>query len=346
VGTAFSNVKGIVSYQDAQTPFAPETNPQNVYSSLTGLFTTGTTTPTDYKVLQGNSIMDLVKGDLDALKRQPMSSADLGKVSDWQALLRQTEIKVVSAACNADSATTLGINSTTVKAAAARDIATAFTTGGDMMIDLMALTMMCDANRVMILQWPGFVTFKWDGINHTYDHHSLSHRNGSVAVGGTCVSGVLDMIAQIDNWYAGRFAKLVGLIDSIKEGDRTMLDNSAVMWLPELADGNAHNNNNLPIVIAGSAGGYLKQGASVNLATGTLGTGNSEASCSGTSTDVGFNTGSSTGNLPLNKLHVTLLNALGWQLPNWQPVTSFGTMDTSDVTKGITNPGELTALKA
>jgi hypothetical protein len=190
------------------------------------------------------------------------------------------------------------------------------------------------------------VTFKWDGINHTYDHHSLSHRNGSVAVGGTCVSGVLDMIAQIDNWYAGRYAKLVGLIDSIKEGDRTMLDNSAVMWLPELADGNAHNNNNLPIVIAGSAGGYLKQGASVSLATGTLGAGNSEASCSGTSTDVSFNTGSNTGNVPLNKLHVTLLNALGWQLPSWQPVTSFGTMDTSDVTKGITNPGELTALKA
>jgi hypothetical protein len=56
VVTAFSNVKGIVSYQDAQTPFAPETNPQNVYSSLTGLFTSGTTTPADYRVLQGNSI--------------------------------------------------------------------------------------------------------------------------------------------------------------------------------------------------------------------------------------------------------------------------------------------------
>ena len=58
-----------------------------------------------------------------------------------------------------------------------------------------------------------------------------------------------------------------------------MLDNSVVMWLPELADGNAHNNNNLPIVIAGSAGGYLKQGVSMNLDTKTLGTGNSEASC-------------------------------------------------------------------
>jgi hypothetical protein len=347
VGSAFNNVKGVLSYQSAETPYLPETKVTNVYKGLTGVYSTGTTTqPTDWKALQANSIMDLVKSDLDSFKRLNMSMADQKRVADWQALLRQTEIKVVSAACNADTATALGINDANVKSASATDLATAFTKGGDMMIDLIALTMMCDTNRVIVLQWPGFVTFKWDGINHTYDHHSLSHRNGSAAVGGTCVDGVIDMIGQIDNWYAGKYAKLVGLIDSIKEGDRTMLDNSAVMWLPELADGNAHNNNNLPIAIAGSMGGYLKQGVSVNVDSKTLGTGNSEASCSGTSTDVGFNTGSNTGNVPLNKLYVTLLNGLGRNLPSWQTVSTFGTMDTSDVTKGITNPGELTTLKA
>jgi hypothetical protein len=345
VGNAFANVKGIVSYSAANTPYSPETNPANVYKTLSGAFVTGApTTAADYRVSQGNSIMDLVKGDLDAFKRLNMSSADQQRIDDWQALLRQTEVKVVSAACTSANATALGITDATVKAAGGRDTATAFTMGGDMMIDLIALTMMCDMNRVMILQWPGFVTFTWDGMNHQYDHHGLSHRNGTVAVGGTCAAGVLDMIAQIDNWYAGRYAKLVGLIDGIKEGDRTMLDNSAVMWLPELADGNAHNNNNLPIVIAGSSGGYLKQGVSVDLDTKALGVGNSEASCA-TGTTVSFNTGSSTGNVPLNKLHVTLLNALGATNAG-APFTQFGTMDTSDVTKGITNPGELTALKA
>ena len=201
-----------------------------------------------------------------------------------------------------------------------------------MMMQLIALTMMCDANRVMLMQWPGFAKFTWDGMAHQYDHHGLSHRNGSAAVGGTCVPGVIDMIGQIDNWYAARYVKLVSLIDSIKEGDRTMLDNSAVMWLPELADGNAHNNNNLPIVIAGSAGGYLKQGVSVNLDTKTLGTGNSEASCVA-GTDVGFNTGSNTGNVPLNKLYVTLLNAIG-ATNNGAPITQFGLVDTNDVAEG------------
>jgi hypothetical protein len=260
-------------------------------------------------------------------------------------LLRQTEVKVVTAACNAESASALGITDASVKAAGGFDTTTAWTKGGDLMLSLIALTMMCDYNRVIVMQWPGFVTFKWDGMDHQYDHHGLSHRNGSVAVGGTCAPGVIDSINQIDNWYAGKYTKLVSLIDSIKEGDKTMLDNSAVMWLPELADGNAHNNNNLPIVIAGSAGGYFKQGQSINLDTKTLGTGNSEASCTATSDSVGFNTGSNSGNVPLNKLHVTLLNAIGAK-DNGQPFTKFGTMDTSDVAKGITNPGELTALKA
>jgi hypothetical protein len=344
-GNAFKNVKGIVSYQAANTPYTPESNPKNVYTTLSGLFQTGTPTAADYRVAQGNSILDLVRGDLTTLRNLNMSQADKLKLDAWTQLLRQVEIKVVSAACNANNATSLGLTTTTT---GARQSGTAaqFTTGGDLMINLIALTMMCDSNRMIILQWPGFVTFTWDGMAHTSDHHGLSHRNGSAAVGGTCAANVIENIGQIDTWYAGRYSKLVHLIDSIPEGSGKMLDSSMVMWLPELADGNAHNNNNLPIVIAGSAGGYLKQGQSINLDTRTLGTGNSEASCSMGNTSVGFNTGTNTGNVPLNKLHVTLLNALGRNLPNWQPVTTFGTMDTNDVNKGITNPGELTALKA
>jgi len=348
VGSAFANVKGILSYSDAATPYSPETNPKNVYSTLTGLFTTGTTTAADYKVLQGNSILDLCKADIDTLAGMNMSAADKQSLANWKDLMRSTEIKVVSAACNADSATSLGISSTTVQAATARDTATAFKAGGDMMINLIALTMMCDANRVIILQWPGFVTFTWDGMMHTSDHHGLSHRNGSVAVGGTCAANVIDNINQIDQWYAGRYSKLVHLVNGIQENGVSMLDNSMVMWLPELADGNAHNNNNLPIVIAGSAGGYLKTGQSINVDTKTLGTGNSEASCTNGNTTVSFNTGSSTGNVPLNKLYVTLLNALGKNVTGFTPQTTFGVTDNSNSNGagGFTSPGELTALKA
>jgi hypothetical protein len=348
VGSAFANVKGIVSYSDSATPYTPETNPNNVYKTLTGLFSSGTTTAADYKVLQGNSILDLCKADLDTLSGMNMSQADKTHLSNWKDLMRSTEIQVVSAACNATNATTLGITSSSISSAMARDTATAFTKGGDMMINLIALTMMCDANRMIVLQWPGFVTFTWDGMMHTSDHHGLSHRNGSVAVGGTCAANVIDNINQIDQWYAGRYSKLVHLINGIQENGVSMLDSSMVMWLPELADGNAHNNNNLPIVIAGSAGGYLKTGQSINVDTKTLGTGNSEASCTNGNTSVGFNTGSNTGNVPLNKLYVTLLNALGRNVSGFTPQTTFGVTDNSDNNGagGFKNPGEIASLKA
>ena len=273
--------------------------------------------------MQGKSILDICRADIDTLSGQGLSQADTVALAQWKDLMRDAETKIVTtAACTADNATALGITSATRDGGGrARHWRPPSRKGGDMMINLIALTMMCDANRVIILQWPGFVTFSNipttmpDGTTvmmmHTSDHHGLSHRNGSVAVGGTCAANVIDNIAQIDSFYAGKYSKLVHLINGIQEGGGSMLDNSMVMWLPELADGNAHNNNNLPIVIAGSGGGYLKQGQSINVDTKTLGTGNSEASCANGNTSVGFNTGSNTGNVPLNKLYVTLINALG-----------------------------------
>jgi hypothetical protein len=276
--------------------------------------------------------MDLCRADLESFKRLNMSAADRRKVDDWQSLLRETEKPIVTAACNAENAAALGITDANVKTASARgNSGTAFMQGGDMMINLIALTMLCDTNRVIILQWPGFVTFNFDGIAHMYDHHGLSHRSGTNAVGGTPLPGVEDMIWEIDRWYGKRYGKLVSLIDSISEGGKTLLDNSMVMWLPELADGNAHANDNLPIVIAGSGGGYLKQGVSVPLATTT------------TPPPRGGG-GFGNGGTPLNKLHTTLLNALGRNIPGWQPVPSFGLWDNN--TGGITNPGELDLIKA
>lgn len=348
VGFAGSGVKQVLSYSAAREPYTPETNPRNVYNSLTGLFQ-GDETEADYRVKRGESVIDLVSEDLQSFKRLNMSAADQKRIDDWLQLLRETEQRVIPATCNLETAIALGITDQAMNAAAGSgfgrvDTATAFTLGGDMMIRLIALTMMCDNNRSIVMQWPGFVTFGWDGISHQYDHHGLSHRNGSNDVGGTCVAGVIESIDEIDRWYAGRYVQLVSLLESVTEAEGTLLDSCACMWLPELADGNAHNNNNLPIVIAGSAGGYLQQGRSVNLAGGTLGTGNSEAGC-GSGSSVSLGTGSSGGNVPLNKLYVTLLNAVGSALPDWQPVTTFGTWD-SNSGPGITNPGELTALKA
>ena len=343
--------------------------------------TPGPTMPAavDYHVKRGQSAIDMVRGDLGRLQKLKMSSSDQGRIQNWLDLLRDTEVGVggmtgggggmtaMPAACTSATATALGITADALKAASPtgkitggttsfgappapgnnegdNNLATSFTKGGDMMMNLIALNMVCDANRVFVFLYPGYVVYNWDGMAFTHDHHGLSHRTGDNSMGGTCgVAGVLDQLNSIDQWLAGKFAKLVGLLDSIQEGGGTMLDNTATMWLSELSDGAAHNINNLPILIAGGAGGYLKQGAAVNVesATKNIDNGNSDGSCANGGS-IG-NTGSSGGNVPINKLYVTLMNAVGCT-DSGGKVTKFGVMDGTNATAGISNPGEVTTL--
>ncbi len=365
VGFGGDGVKQVLSYSASRTPYVPETNAANVYSSLTGLFV-GDQTEADFRVARGESIIDLVSDDLNTFKNLNMSGADQRKVDDWLAVLRSTEQVVIPASCNQASADSLGLSEASIPSGGFGGVSHE---DSSVMFNLIALTMMCDANRSIIMQWPGYATF--DFLGHTIDHHGLSHRVGSAATSGTCVSGVIDRIDEIDNWFAGKYAELVNMLDNIEEGEGTMLDNCACMWLPELADGNAHNNNNLPIVIAGSCGGYLQQGVSVNLDGAELGdgpnqTGDSEAACQteGEMVSSTSGTGSRGGNVPLNKLYVTLLNALGQGIPDWTPIDSWGVSDAGggfgssvpDFTtdgagnitggQGINDPGELTGIKA
>ena len=128
-------------------------------------------------------------------------------------------------------------------------------------------------------------------------------------------------------------------------------DYGATVYKLESPDGGDIGRGWAPPFTGGQASYFLglnrgKQGISVNLdaKSKTLGTGNSEASCS-TGTDVGFNTGSNGGNVPLNKLYVTLLNGLG-ATDNGAPITRFGVADSGNLDAGITNPGEFPALKA
>jgi hypothetical protein len=299
-----------------------------------------------------------------------MSKADSQRLSDWKDLLRATETGIMTGTpgmCTKPAAEGMPFNVTQTAVTAGsptgkitlgsvlgnrpdaegdKNLATSFTLGGDLMLNLIALTLICDMNRSIILLYPGYVTFNWEGIMHTHEHHGLSHRTGDFGVGGACkVDGVLDMIHAIDKWYASKYAKLVGLLDSISEGGGKLLDNTATMWLPELSDGAAHNLNNLPIIVSGSLGGYLKQGQVVNVDSGNPDFGKSSSTCTNGG-NIGF-TGSSGGNVPINKLYCTLMNGLGCTedgTPTGGKVTKFGQFDGMGASGGITNPGEVTKL--
>jgi hypothetical protein len=377
VGNLGENTPSAVSYSAAEENFPGVGSPAQVFSSLTGLFKDDQPmSPDTYQAIRGKSVIDLVKTDLETLERFDMSLADKQKLAAWKELLHQTGGMVASAQCNEELALQLGLTRENVDsiggaAGMATDAVTSKITDtldvADIYSSVAVLSAMCDYNRVIFLKYPGNYIFR--GLGQENENHNLSHRIGNAGMQGTCVGGVLDMLQALDDYYARKFAHLVGLLDGINEGEGKLLDNCAAVWFQEMSDGNAHNLNNLPIVQAGSCGGYFKTGWAVNVEDGapTMSNGNSELLCADGASDEVNGTTQSTGtpatvaNAPINKYYVGLMNALGVKAGSdgyplkggMAEVTHFGRYDkTEDFVGGgtkpakINSPGAFDALKA
>jgi hypothetical protein len=363
-----------ISYSASQTPYAGVGLPSQVLSELTGLFVDGPPSPDSHAVARGKSILDVVKADLETFERLDMSASDKLKLAAWKELLHSTGTVMASAQCKQEVAVALGATEEDVAAFGAQTAADTLSTkldgtmldGADLYSNVAALAAVCHANPVIVLKYPAGHIFSGLGIDH--DHAGLSHRTGSGSLSGSCVAGVLDLLARIDAFHAQKFARLVGLLDGIDEGDGTVLDNSAAVWFQQMSDGYAFNLNNLPIVQVGSAGGYFKTGGAVNVDDGSaeLTRGNSEYYCSREGDLVGpmeqlTGTPPELANAPINKYFVNLMNALGvrggadgFPAKDGQgEVTHFGRYDrTEDFIGGgihppmIHSPGGFDALRA
>jgi hypothetical protein len=357
-----SNTQSVISFDQPNRIFPGVGSPTQVYNNLTNLFGQGAMSPDTYKVARGKSVIDIVRDDLNTLQRVNMSQSDQKKLADWVDLLHQTS-GAVSAQCTADSATALGLTSQSVQGAGGGGLSVDISKVAPLMMDLAVLTAICDSNRVIFLKMPPNYVFSNLGL--TQESHGLSHRIGSANMGGACVSGVLDMLHKIDLFYAQQFAFLVGKLNGVSEGTGTLLDNTATVWLQEMSDGNSHNLNNLPILQAGSCGGYFKTGWAVNVegAKADLTAGHSDDDCKDGQSPFGsldsLGTPPAQASMPINKYYCNLMNAIGVKADatgfpvkgGTQEVTHFGKYDDSKLFNTsepaqISNPGEYTALRA
>jgi len=377
-GSRDNNQTGI-SFSAREEPFPGIGEPDQVYSTLTGLFQSGEApTPDDYAAIKGQSIIDLVKDDLETLERFDMSGSDRAKLEAWKELLHFTG-GVVTQACTAQQAEMLGLVASEVSGTRGGIGGTDSVAGmvndtmdwADVFSALAALSAACDANRVIVVKYPGNYVFRGlttsTGSAISMENHNASHRIDGAGMGGACAGGVMDILNSIDQFYVRKFANLVRYLNSIPEGAGTVLDNSAAVWFQELSDGNAHNLNNLPIIHAGNCGGAFWTGGAINVDGGTadLALGDSDKYCNGTN-DIPFGSVTDTGTpgnvavAPINKYFCNLLNAIGVKADGTgfpteggqEAVTHFGMYDnTADFFGGgtaepkINSPGEFAELK-
>jgi hypothetical protein len=127
------------------------------------------------------------------------------------------------------------------------------------MADLMVLAFQTDVTRV------GTFVLCNEGSNRPYGfigvpegHHDLSHHGNDAKK--------LAKIKQINTFHVSQLAYLLTKLKAIKEGDGTLLDHCMIAYGSGNSDGNRHNHDDLPILVAGRAGGTIKTGRHMRLA--------------------------------------------------------------------------------
>jgi hypothetical protein len=123
-----------------------------------------------------------------------------------------------------------------------------------LMLDMMVLAFWTDSTRVSTFMFGNGVSpknFSWlEGVNG--GHHEISHHKND--------KSALEMYARINRWHVEQFGYMLDKMSAIKEGSGTLLDNSMLLFGSCMRDGNSHNPHNLPLVLAGKAGGTISGG--------------------------------------------------------------------------------------
>jgi hypothetical protein len=123
-----------------------------------------------------------------------------------------------------------------------------------LMLDMIALAFQTDTTRVTTFMFNNEVSnqdFSFiEGV--AGGHHSISHHQNR--------EDQLRQYQLINKWHVAQYAYLLRKLQSLKEGDGTVLDNSMVLFGSGLRDGNTHNPHNLPLLLGGGAGGRIATG--------------------------------------------------------------------------------------
>lgn len=304
VGNRGGGVLGHISYTGSEQPVTGENNPWLAYRDLMGLGGLDDEARARL-VARRESVLDLVGEEFQRLQSRDLSQSDRQKLDMHFSAIRDLETGMGDdgLVCELDPARAAEIEG--IGPDITRDAE--FKRVGRMQMDILAMAIACGATRAATLQWgsgAGGPTFTWDGMSHEYNHHKLSHGNTADDCSGGEVEGYEQMLADIDTWFAGEFKYLLDRLSAYEEGEGTVLDNSACVWMNELSDGKGHDYRDLPYVIAGSCGGYLRQGEYVKVTAEP-----------DPLNDV---------DVPHNMLLTTLLNAVGATAPDGGPVTRFG----------------------
>ncbi len=227
-----------LSWKDPETPLSVEVNPRSVFERLFG--TVDPSLPADVRArraLYRKSILDQTKASTEQLLGS-LGPADRRKMDEYLTGIREVETRI--AAAERDPVTPPSEKPSGIPFDYSEYV--------KLMFDLQVIAFQSDLTRVatMMLGREGSVrTYPEIGVPDP--HHPLTHHRGH--------PDFIEKVTKINTFHVELFAGFLKKLKATPDGEGSLLDHSAILYGSALSDGNAHSNFDLPLVLAGHAGG-------------------------------------------------------------------------------------------
>ena len=232
-----------LSWRTPDMPLAVEVNPRSLFERLFG--TVDPSLPADVRArraLYRKSILDQTRDDAQHLMTE-LGPDDRGRMEQYLTGIREVEARI--AAAEKDPLTPPSEKPS--------GIPFAYKDYVKLMFDLQAIAFQSDLTRVstMMLGREGSVrTYPEIGVPDP--HHPLTHHRG--------MPDFIEKVTKINTFHVQLFAGFIERLKATPDAGGTLLDHCAILYGGALSDGNAHSSADLPLLVAGHAGG-IKGGA-------------------------------------------------------------------------------------
>jgi hypothetical protein len=249
---AYSNT---LCWSSPSTPLPYETNPRAVFERLFGDGESTDPVARARMAKQDRSILDFVREDAARLGLN-LGSSDKRKLSDYLDSVREIERRIQK----------VEEQGTEESAIPAMDrpagIPPTFEEHIQLMFDLMAVAFQADLTRVitmMIGREGGNRTYRSIGVPDA--HHGLSHHFNDAEK--------IAKLQKIDQHHVEMLAYFLNKLKTTRDGDGTLLDHSMIVYGSSISDGNRHQHDNLPTLLAGGGSGRFRGGRHLRYPKGT-----------------------------------------------------------------------------
>ena len=234
-----------ISWQSPHSPVPVEVYPSLAFDNLFE----------NRSSLRNISVLDRVKDRAQTLTTK-ISAVDRAKLDEYLTSVREVETRIEKMRESKDAADDRAKQTNTPVFAMERPangLPEDLRDHARLMCDIIALAFQTDRTRVAsLLLARDLSAMYYPFLDVTDGHHAASHDNLS------------EGYERVSRFHLSQFAYLAQKLDSMPEGDGTVLDNSCLMFLSSLWIGRLHDNSRLPLVLAGGLGGTLETGRTLN----------------------------------------------------------------------------------